>query len=62
MYANTFMPNLNDIDQALEFARCAQVNFEHLVQQIPALKTYPLTVLVRSQIDSTIKELEKPNE
>jgi len=47
------------IEQALEMARCAEVNLNNVVGLIPLAKVHPLFEVVKNQIKECIKELEK---
>lgn len=50
------------IEQALEMARCVEINIENMVTIMPTLKLNPLLGTVRFQIKECIKELEPQKE
>ena len=47
------------IKQALEMARCVEINIDNMVIMMPVLKMHPLLEFVKSQIKDCIVELEK---
>ncbi len=47
------------LNQALESARCCQVNLNNIEQLIPILATHPYMLIVKMQLGEVIKELEQ---
>lgn len=47
-----------DVPQAIEMARCAQINLENMVQVMPVLARHPLLPIVRMQIADVVKALD----
>ena len=45
-------------EQAIEMARCADINLENLARWQPGVRQNPMFVLVRAQIGSVINLLE----
>lgn len=45
-------------EQALEMARCTEVNLENTVKMMPLMSHHPLLPIVKLQIRQTIEELE----
>jgi hypothetical protein len=54
---NLYRPEQRLAD-ALEMARCAQVNFDNLVHQNPILKRHPYYLIARQQLDAAVAALE----
>jgi len=48
--------------QALEMARCAEINLDNMGIVIPGLKTHPIFVIVKMQIKECIKNLDGEEE
>jgi hypothetical protein len=47
------------IEQALEMARCTEINIQNMVDMMPSLKLHPLLGIVQLQIKDCIELLEK---
>ena len=47
------------IDQALEMARCVEINLGNMKKMMPTMTLHPLLPLVEDQLKSCIKELEE---
>jgi len=50
------------IEQALEKARCAEINLQNMVKLMPAMGSHPLLPMVEWQIKDCIEELERDAE
>lgn len=48
--------------EALEAARCAEINVDNVVRIIPALKNHPMVELVKMQIRQVISLLDGGND
>jgi hypothetical protein len=46
------------MSEALELLRCAQINFDNLIQMLPGIATMPFYKIARMQLDQGIAQLE----
>lgn len=47
---------------ALECVQNAQINFENLERFFPQLKTHPVYMIAKEQLDNGVNKLEQDNE